>query len=424
MPDDDNNIKVTWDDLTSRKVESRLKEQDALSRTREYAKMDADSLPEVAPAVTPLHVRLWRNSVFAMALFGLIGGILAWACGASLQFRPDAAADAERLIQGIDRYRVLEKEGAMSSAAVGEARRNLEQEGMSNEYFLVRTDKTIPLAQREEKVAELVRRDKMRTFIANILAYGASGVLIAVFLAIAMPVTESNVPGAIINGSVGAALGLLGGVAVSLLIDPLQKFIVGSPGPDGHVDQTRQFLARVAVWGMMGLFLTVAPGIVMRNLRKFAIGLVGGLIGGLIGGVLYDPVVSLTSQERLATLAAMAAIGLFAGLATGLIENAAKSGWVKVVQGLIAGKQFILYRNPTFVGSGPDCQIYLFKDPRVGRRHAAFHIVPGGFELENLPLGSDTMVNGRPVARARLKNGDRVQIGSTLLVFQEKTQAA
>ena len=98
-------------------------------------------------------------------------------------------------------------------------------------------------------------------------------------------------------------------------------------------------------------------------------------------------------------LVAMLAIGLFAGLATGMIENVAKTGWVKVVAGLIAGKQFILYRNPTFLGSGPDCQIYLFKDPQVGRRHAAIHIIPGGFELEDLPLGEPTYVNGKPVNR-------------------------
>ena len=83
-----------------------------------------------------------------------------------------------------------------------------------------------------------------------------------------------------------------------------------------------------------------------------------------------------------------------------------------------------MYRNPTFVGSGPDCQIYLFKDPKVGRRHAAIHIVPGGFELENLPLGEQTLVNGSPVTRARLRNGDKIQIGATALVLQEKSPAA
>ena len=43
---------------------------------------------------------------------------------------------------------------------------------------------------------------------------------------------------------------------------------------------------------------------------------------------------------------------------------------------------------------------------------------------EDLPLGTNTLVNGKPVQRTRLRTGDRIQIGSTALVFQEKPQAA
>jgi hypothetical protein len=144
------------------------------------------------------------------------------------------------------------------------------------------------------------------------------------------------------------------------------------------------------------------------------------LIGGLIGGAIYDPLALFTQRPELSRLIALCAIGLVAGVSTGLIENAAKSGWVRVISGLIAGKQFILYRNPTFIGSGPDCQIYLFKDDKVGRRHAAIHLVPGGFELEDLPLGAPTVINGRPTKRARLRHGDRISIGATTFLFQEK----
>jgi hypothetical protein len=173
-------------------------------------------------------------------------------------------------------------------------------------------------------------------------------------------------------------------------------------------------------WGVLGLFLTIGTGLVMRSLKKFAIGLAGGLVGGLIGGAIYDPIVHYSDKPELGKLVALIAIGVIAGVATGLIEHAAKSGWVRVITGLIAGKQFILYRNPTFIGSGPDCQIYLFKDDKVGRRHAAIHLIPGGFELEDLPLGAPTIVNGRPTKRARLRHGDRIAIGATTFLFQEK----
>ena len=124
-----------------------------------------------------------------------------------------------------------------------------------------------------------------------------------------------------------------------------------------------------------------------------------------------------------ARLAALAAIGGLTGVATGLIEQAAKRGWLHVTAGLIAGKQFILYRNPTFIGSSPRCEVYLFKDPDVSPQHAALHRIPGGFELEDLGSATGTKVNGRAVKRIRLRGGDQVRIGATCFLFQERARA-
>ena len=156
------------------------------------------------------------------------------------------------------------------------------------------------------------------------------------------------------------------------------------------------------------------------------------MAGGIAGGLLFVPVEILadtdffsrfiSNGESVSRLVGLVAIGAVAGISTGFIENAVKSGWFKVTEGIIAGKQFVLYRNPTYIGSSPLCHIYLFKDPQVGRRHAAIHIVGGAFELEDLPLGAKTFINGKPVQRARLRNGDRVKIGATAFHFQEKAR--
>ena len=44
-------------------------------------------------------------------------------------------------------------------------------------------------------------------------------------------------------------------------------------------------------------------------------------------------------------------------------------------------------------------------------------------QIENLPLGGPTLVNGRAVSRTRLHTGDRVQIGATCFSFQAKSKA-
>jgi hypothetical protein len=428
-------IIVTWDELKSRKVDTRLREQNAMARNREYARLDESVLPQAKAGKPSLASRVWNNSVFALAFFGLVGGVLAWACGASLQFRADAKADAEQRMQNIHRISDAADQGLLSRADADSAIDNATADGRAkNPYFAVITDPRYTVTdlapgeiqrrgiEREQRLQDVAARDHMKGMISRVLAFGAAGVMIALCLAIAIPVTERNVPGIVVNGSVGAALGLIGGLIVAALVGPVQRGVASIL--QSRPATTREWAARIAVWGIMGVFLTVAPGIVMRNGKKLVIGLIGGLLGGVVGGLLFDPIQNLTQgNTRWPELAAMCAIGLVAGLATGVIENVAKTGWLRVTQGLIAGKQFILYRSPTFVGSGPDCQIYLFRDPKVGRRHAAIHIVPGGFELEDLPLGEPTFVNGKAVNRSRLRNGDRIQIGSTLLVFQEKVPA-
>ena len=161
-------------------------------------------------------------------------------------------------------------------------------------------------------------------------------------------------------------------------------------------------------------------GVVLKNWKRLGIGLAGGFLGGLIGGLLFDPISFVTNSAVQSRFVAIVAIGVFAGLGTGLIETAAKAGWLRVVAGLIAGKQFIIYKNPTYIGSSPQCEIYLFKDPQVGPRHAAIHSIAGGYEIEDLQSPTSTFVNGRSIVRTRLRSGDQVQIGGTILQFQEK----
>ncbi len=412
-------ITVSWDDLTSRKVDTRLKEHEALARNRAYAQLDAGAVaPQPSSRVS--RGNILYNSVVYMALFGLAGGLLAWGTGQVLQFKPSQQTEALAMMKDIEHVRTIRERGrGLSDEEVNATITEMRRQGRrKNAYFAISTDARLSDDQKNDQIQQLARQDRTKTFIANVLAYGACGLMIAVFLGIAEPATDRNLAGVVVNGSVAAAMGLLGGVVVALFIDRMLAALGGTPSGDS-VD-ARQILARTATWGVMGLFLTIGTGLVMRSFKKFTIGLAGGLVGGLIGGAIFDPISLYTGRPEFGKLAALCAIGIVAGIATGLIENVAKSGWVRVISGLIAGKQFILYRNPTFIGSGPDCQIYLFKDNKVGRRHAAIHLVPGGFELEDLPLGAPTIVNGKPTPRARLRHGDRISIGATTFLFQEK----
>jgi hypothetical protein len=412
-------ITIEWNDLHTRKVDQRLKEQEAVERNRRQAEMN----PLTTIAAAPRSKSLWYNSVFMMACFGLLGGLLAWGSGEAMRFREDPLVEAQTHLREVADLLNKESLGQISPAEANGAVQALKEEYSDNPFFAVNVNKSLTPEQRNAKLAGMRKQQALKDFLANLMSYGLSGMMIGICLAIAEPVVDKNWTGVLLSGSVAAALGLVGGAVVSLFVEHIYDALVKGTSVTDDLSSTR-ILARSVSWGVLGLFLTIGPGLIMRNFKKLTIGLLGGLVGGLIGGALFDPIFAATDQNaHLSRLAGLVGIGLFAGLGTGLIENAAKSGWVKVTAGLIAGKQFILYRNPTFIGSGPECPIYLFRDNQVGKRHAAIHIIPGGFELENLPLGSETRINGKPITRARLRAGDEIQIGITTFLFQEKTRA-
>ncbi len=343
--------------------------------------------------------------------------------GEAFRFRTDPRIEARQHLQEIQDLIGREANGKMSPAEADRGINELKSEYADNPFFAIEANSSLTSEQREQQLGEIRRQQRMKDFLANLLAFGLSGMLIAVCLSVAEPLIERNFTGVLVNGFVGAASGVVGGVLVSLFVEQLYATLIAGVPVTDEITST-MVLAHAVKWAVLGLFLTVGPGLVMRNIKKLAIGMVGGLIGGLIGGAMYDPIYAVTGSDDWGRLAALVVIGLGAGLGTGLIENAAKNGWLRVTAGLIAGKQFILYRNPTFIGSGPECPIYLFRDPLVGKRHAAIHIIPGGFELENLPLGSETVVNGKPISRTRLRSGDEIKIGLTNFLFQEKIREA
>jgi hypothetical protein len=71
-----------------------------------------------------------------------------------------------------------------------------------------------------------------------------------------------------------------------------------------------------------------------------------------------------------------------------------------------------------FVGRLDTCTIRL-ADANASREHAAFVHVGDGWAIEDLDSTNGTLVNGEPVARVLLHDGDVIEIGLTRLTFHE-----
>lgn len=195
-----------------------------------------------------------------------------------------------------------------------------------------------------------------------------------------------------------------------------------------------QMVTRGLAWSAAGLCIGISQGLAAKSKKVMANGIVGGLVGGLLGGLVFDPVDRLlqgdawlsperTQEAHVSRCIGISLVGLLVGFFLGLVENLAKDAWLYMKAGPLRGKQFILYNDPTVVGSSPKCHVYIFKDPAVEPRHATLSVYGGRHQLKDLGTPAGVAVNGRKVKSHVLASGDRIQIGETVLEYGQKIKA-
>jgi hypothetical protein len=151
--------------------------------------------------------------------------------------------------------------------------------------------------------------------------------------------------------------------------------------------------------------------------KKMLYGILGGVIGAGLGGILFNPIAMLTHGVAASRAVGFGLFGLATGVAVGLVESALKDRWLYVTAGPLAGKQFILYKPRTVIGSDQKCDIYLFKDSNIAKEHAIVDLAGSRIMLRAI---GDTYVNGQPVRQQVLTTGAVVQIGRYAFRYQER----
>lgn len=251
--------------------------------------------------------------------------------------------------------------------------------------------------------------------------------------------TETLLFTALIGAMVGAALGsvegLLSGVfakmakgaGIGFLIGALGGAIAGVLGQlvygfltDRNDTFLYQVFARTVGWALIGMGIGLAQGVRYRNVRRLINGLVGGAVGGFAGGLLFDPISMFTGSGVISRLVGIVAIGAASGAAIGLLEEIRKEAWITIVEGPMTGKEFILYKPITAVGSASHSDIPLFKDPNVAPDHLRIQQVGNAFELVSLVGPEAVYINGAPAAHHRLRKGDLIHVGNTAFYYQDR----
>ena len=97
---------------------------------------------------------------------------------------------------------------------------------------------------------------------------------------------------------------------------------------------------------------------------------------------------------------------------------------LRFISGKYQGGEYPLGENGELViGRSSDLDMVLIED-MVSRKHAKISLLPGQITISDLGSTNGTFVNGEKVKRARLKEGDRILIGTSILKLVSMTRAA
>ncbi len=204
----------------------------------------------------------------------------------------------------------------------------------------------------------------------------------------------------------GAAGGAAGLVVGEYVLDHFQGGLVG----------------RAVSWAILGLGIGVSQGLADRSRQRLIYGLIGGGLGGLVGGYLFEALrQSLGNRYDVSQGLGIVILGAGLGLFLALVEQVLRRAWVLVLRGRQEGRAYLLTHKRSALGLDERAEVGLFGDPMVARRHAEIEATAQGYLLHNHAPGGRTKVNGVVVTGAQpLRDGDRIELGQTLLVFRQR----
>src|SRR5262245_18666562 len=85
-------------------------------------------------------------------------------------------------------------------------------------------------------------------------------------------------------------------------------------------------------------------------------------------------------------------------------------------------KRYPLFKNITRLGTDEECDVRVTGED-VSKDHAQILREGDDFVLISLGRGRPLLVNGKKEKRARLREGDIIEIGDTRLLFNQQTTA-
>lgn len=180
------------------------------------------------------------------------------------------------------------------------------------------------------------------------------------------------------------------------------------------------YFFRGLFWSFVGFFIGIGQGVGSGGDKKIINGLIGGTAGGFVAGFLFDYFFLVFTSAVFSGFFAITVFGLSVGLAIGTVHEMRKEAWLKVIEGATIGKEYVIHGVKTSIGSSPNCDIVLIKDPEIINTHAEINLENNVYVMNDLRRSNGIKIGNSKVSRGQIKNGDIIKIGSYQMRFYEK----
>jgi len=97
---------------------------------------------------------------------------------------------------------------------------------------------------------------------------------------------------------------------------------------------------------------------------------------------------------------------------------------LQFLNGKFKGRRLTIQQGSVLIGRDPECQIDLDDDDEVSRHHAKIEYSGGSPVISDLGATNPVVVNRQPVKQHRLRNGDQIEIGRTIIEYLSGTTSA
>jgi hypothetical protein len=225
--------------------------------------------------------------------------------------------------------------------------------------------------------------------------------------------------GALLGAAIGAAGGVLGSLAGQAFLLGVGERLMRTMSSQAGFTRVVLPVSRAVGWAVLGLFVGAAQGVRALSPRKTAVGVLGGLIGGLAGGALLEYSRLLLPWPAPSRLIGLAILGLSVAFFYGLVEQGLAAGILRVLNGAVKGREFLITQRRTRVGASRKAEIALAGYEGLADCHAVLRLRRGEVLIEGVDGAPTVLVNEKPVAGERvLKYEDVVKLGSAKLFFR------